>query len=440
MAWDPGVIAAGIQATGQVVAGAAGAAGLFSSKTFAKEQFWRQAEFQKEMNAKQEAYQDKVNQQNFDWNRAKNVRARMEEAGYNPYLTGEYGQAGAMASGTTFGANASENAPVYANPIGDAIRIGGEGASSYANALSSLLASQEKQYDFDRKKTANLILDEKFGQTAGADAHERIAHVLQAEELAKQQSALAAVEQMRMTFYNSPAFDENNQPIVDEATGEQMTNFTASQRTELKSKMKSFDELCKKIENLDADTLSKDFDVLIKKYDLDFMKPQELANLKATYDNLKQQLKVMKSEVLLNKANAAKASEEVNESRARQNLHNRLAELAGQQKLTEEQQTHVRANEALIGGAERLANILDKLSPKNAYQLSLDVVNGTFGRIFGFMGQKVNTRWSLSSKIQDMSDNELVRMLEDFYQQDSKSRVYNSKNDSTWIKPRVMAR
>lgn len=365
MSYDPGIIAAGIQATGQVVAGAAGAAGLFSSKTFAKEQFWRQAEFQKEMNAKQEAYQDKVNQQNFDWNRAKNVRARMEEAGYNPYLTGEYGQAGAMASGTTFGANASENAPVYANPIGDAIRIGGEGASSYANALSSLLASKEKQYDFNRKKSADLITDAATGQVAGADAKKTLADVNSAEALARQQIATASIEEMRQIVYSSQAYDANGVPMTDEATGQPLTMMMAQQRQEFKNQMKGFDKLCSDIEKNSEEVANLTWDTWLKKYDLEFLRPQELANLKQTYDNMKQQLKVMETEANLNRANTAKSYAEEQDLVAHQEVNKKYAALLGQQRLTEQQTTNLRELEVIFGGPQKLAEIAERMAPKS---------------------------------------------------------------------------
>ena len=79
----PAVGAALVSAAGSLFGGA-----VSSSGSWAKQQQQNRVNFetQKYFLNEQQKYNDKINQQNFDWQDESNVRARIEKAGYNPYL------------------------------------------------------------------------------------------------------------------------------------------------------------------------------------------------------------------------------------------------------------------------------------------------------------------------------------------------------------------
>lgn len=128
----PAVGAALVSAAGSLFGGA-----VNSSNSWAKQQQQNKVNFemQKYFLNEQQKYNDKINQQNFDWQDESNVRARIEKAGYNPYLYNGQASAQSVASNSA-GSPPSENMPSgYDNSLGQGIANMG---NSFAQVLGAM--------------------------------------------------------------------------------------------------------------------------------------------------------------------------------------------------------------------------------------------------------------------------------------------------------------
>jgi hypothetical protein len=297
----PALVAGGASLLGGLF-GSSGAANL-NKKT--RRHQWdmmvAQQEYNDKVNQQQMDFQREVNQQNFDWNDPSNIRARVEAAGYNPYLYDKENL------GSASGANldtlgSSLGTPPQINS-GELFGAGLSGAiPSFYQALMSqkqidAQTSQNEAFDYNLKKQKDNDSLTQGGISAyyqgGLSA---ISQIQTAQANAKIQTVQSTFAKWRQDLYERNALDENGKPLVDE-NGEYVSNFDVEQQSNITRNVLVVEKLQQDILAGKVNIENMNIDKLLKQYDLQFTKPQE-------YENLKQSLGVMQSSIAANNASA----------------------------------------------------------------------------------------------------------------------------------------
>lgn len=290
-----------------VGAGASLLGGLFSGMSAKKRQQqaidnqWRmfnaQIAHQDKVNQQAMAFQREMNQENRDWNTESNVRQRIEDAGYNPYLYQNGAMSANTSSSTPLAQNVSPTSPTeLSEPYGEFANS----ALNVARGVADILKTKQ-----DVKKTAvdtamqDYVLNRQKAKDnyviGGAtlpklEAQQAYYEVEKAANLAVQEQVNAKLATMRDALFSSPAVDENDQPVTDE-TGRQLTMYEASGRAEFKSNMKQLDKLLTDISYVktlsDLNKVKKKLD----EYDLKFLKPAQLAQIYAGINEIGAKIK-----------------------------------------------------------------------------------------------------------------------------------------------------
>nr|DAS85197.1 MAG TPA: hypothetical protein [Microviridae sp.] len=276
------LISGATSSLGSIINGMSQARENARARDFSREMFDKQVAYQNSINQQQMAYQDKVNQENRDWSNETAVRQRIEDAGYNPYLYN--GQASASSVGSAnsanLGASVSPMSPT-ANP-----------APQYGNALISFMDSYNNAYDTLRKQKIDSVVDNSYGGTGNKEKTD-------SNNATKLLEIQTKVENEVLTSYiidNATkrliATDENGQPINDPLTGQPLTYSQAMMKAEYKEKVKGIEKIMKEIENISKNGELIDIDVLLKKYENEYLQPQQLEVLKSTVDELNSRKKL----------------------------------------------------------------------------------------------------------------------------------------------------
>lgn len=291
-------------------------------RKFAREMWDKQVEQQDKVNAQAMAYQDKVNQENRDWNTEKNVRQRIEDAGYNPFLYGQGASGAGISSAANLGNSVSAPSPT---PIeSDAPDIGGA-LSNFAQVYQGIVGAAAQSYDLDRRKIIDNNTDADFGKKGGAQSEEKKAQVLNARNVANISAVDSFQKQLTQSILESPALDENDQPILDPLTGNGMTVGQAQGREEFKQLLKNTDKLCEEVSNLVKQGKNLDVDLLTKKYNLDNILPEQLLQIKTA-------IRELKSRVASNYASAQASLASADDSRSHVGVNNAQKEFLKEQK------------------------------------------------------------------------------------------------------------
>ena len=160
---------------------------------------------------KQQEYNDKINEENREWTTESNVRRRIEDAGYNPYLYN--GQASANAVNSNSAGSASpESAPATFNPsFGQALQNVG---SSFAQSYNSFVNSSKESYDLKQQQ----IRDEFFNKEYNVQGGEQSAQTKSNINLALSQANKNDAEKLGTDLINNAlgqqAVDENGTPMT----------------------------------------------------------------------------------------------------------------------------------------------------------------------------------------------------------------------------------
>lgn len=302
-----GVLGAAIGAGGSLLSSVVG--GVLQSgqnrlaRRFAREMWDKQTAYQDKVNAEERAYQDKVNAENRDWNTERNVRSRIEDAGYNPYLYNGGASTGmSVSDSVSLGGSPSAPSPT---PLPTGFDSGAlmSGIGSFASALSMIKDTEIKSYDFNRKQEVNKHLDSKTGLTGGFDVKKTLADLKSAESVANMQAAESSIMEIKAAFDQNQALDVNGVPMTDE-TGRVMTNLEARERNKLYKEFKEVDQLEQAILNAAKNGEILDWEKLTKKFNVEEMQPELLRQVKATVDQLNSQIRVNASQVAANYASA----------------------------------------------------------------------------------------------------------------------------------------
>lgn len=296
-----GLISGGVSLLGGAF-GAAGGANLNKkTRRHQMEMLKMQQAYNDKVNQQQMDFQREVNQQNFDWNDPSNMRDRIEAAGYNPYLYNRENLGSATGSSLNSLGTALGSPPAFNPAESLASGIGGVVPSFY-NALMSQkevdgksLDNEVSEYNFNKLKENDKL--SKNGISAyyqgGLTA---ISQIESAQANAQIQTIQSTFAEWRKSMYERNALDQNGQPLVDE-NGEYVSNYEADEQANITRNVLSVEKLEQDLLAGQINLDSMEIDNLIKRYDLQYMKPQELSNLKES-------LAVMKSTITANNASA----------------------------------------------------------------------------------------------------------------------------------------
>ena len=359
----PALIGAGAAIVGGILSRRGAKKANEQNYDFQREMWNKQVAQQDKVNAQQMAYQDKVNAENREWSTEKNVRQRIEDAGYNPYLYN--GQASAnstgMASSTNLGNSVSAGTATAVNED--------EGMADLFGSVGSIMAQGVKTaqdaYSLNRQKKIDKQNDKVSGIKGGTESAQAQATLQASQNEARIKASTAILQDMEVAILQTQAMDKNGQPMVDESTGRPVTLAMQRERGQQMEVMQRVEKLKTDILKGQVDWENTTVDTLLKRYQLIYSNPEQLAILQQTLSNLKDQnlqikaeTKVLESQVGLNKSQTRLNNQNVDTQR-------RYAALLGQQRLTEEQKTLFQKLQNHYGSADKVVDIVQKARPHN---------------------------------------------------------------------------
>ena len=265
--------------------------------------FNAQIAHQDKVNQQAMSFQREMNQENRDWNTESNVRQRIEDAGYNPYLY----QNGAMSANTSASTPLAQNvAPTSPTEVAEPYGEFANSALNVARGVADILKTKEdikktavdaetQDYLLNRQQTKdNYTFDGKTlpvveVETANAKLKDAVSNAIINQ-------VQAHVMELTSLFYDSPAFDENDQPITDE-TGRQLSMFEASKRSEVMSNIKQVKKLLAEISKIKTEEDYIKFKKKLDKYDLDYLKPAQVRELYAKIGQIGASIKQINASV-----------------------------------------------------------------------------------------------------------------------------------------------
>lgn len=169
--FDPlSLLSPGISAIGSIAGGLFGKKGSDNAaKTqlqIARETNANNYRIAQENNAFNERMVDKMN----DWNSAKNQRARLEEAGLNPYLMLDGGSAGTATTAPTADTSSVQSAPDVGSTIASGAQQLGSSISSAASQISQQVYNSSLQEANVRKANADASSSEQDALLKGIES------------------------------------------------------------------------------------------------------------------------------------------------------------------------------------------------------------------------------------------------------------------------------
>ena len=169
--FDPlSLLSPGISAIGSIAGGLFGKKGSDNAaKTqlqIARETNSNNYRIAQENNAFNERMVDKMN----DWNSAKNQRARLEEAGLNPYLMLDGGSAGTATTAPTADTSSVQSAPDVGSTIASGAQQLGSSISSAASQISQQVYNSSLQEANVRKANADASSSEQDALLKGIES------------------------------------------------------------------------------------------------------------------------------------------------------------------------------------------------------------------------------------------------------------------------------
>lgn len=271
-----------------------------SSNSWAKQQQQNRVNFetQKYFLNEQQKYNDKVNQQNFEWQDESNVRARIEKAGYNPYLYNGQASAQSVASNSA-GTPPSENMPSgYDDSLGQGIANMG---NSFSQVLGAMQDYKNKNQEFTRNYLADAYMNQQTGGNGGVLGAMSLAQYKQANSVANMNDSVKFHQDMMNKIDQLQYTDANGVPQTN-PDGTPMTLAQANALGISRGSMKSVEKLVKEISVLASQGKSIDLDNKIKEYNLDNGYYSEALKI------LKAQFRQLQSQIFLNNQYAFLAS------------------------------------------------------------------------------------------------------------------------------------
>ncbi len=260
--------------------------------------FNAQKDYQTSVNDKAMAFQREVNQMNMDWNTESNVRQRIEDAGYNPYLY----QNGAMSANVNgsvpLSSSVSAPSPValpnaasaFSSSVIDSIKGVADIFKTGQEARSIASSADTSEYNLGRQKTKDNYVIGGL-KLPIIEASQNYYNYSRAFDLSVQEDVNTRVARLRDTLLNAPATDENSQPITDES-GNVLNWYQASARAEFRKSLLEVNKVTAEINKVKTETDINKVQKKLMNYQYKYLQPAQIAQINATIDQLKADIKL----------------------------------------------------------------------------------------------------------------------------------------------------
>ena len=363
----PALIGAGAAIVGGILSRKGAKKANQQNYDFQREMWNKQVAQQDKVNAQQMAYQDKVNAENREWSTESNVRKRIEDAGYNPYMYNN--NAAASSVGSANAANLSNSVTPSSVSFENEDAGLADSISSVGSVMAQGVQTAQNAYNLYRQSKVDKQNDKIAGVKGGTESAQAQATLQASQNEARIKASTAILQEMEVAILQSQAMDKNGQPMVDESTGRPVTLAMQRERGQQLEVMQRVEKLKTDILKGQVDWENTSVDTLLKRYQLIYSNPEQLAILQQTLSNLKDtnlqikaETKVLESQVGLNKSQAS-----LNDSNSA--LNKVLSKLNLQRKLTEEEQTKLARWNVIIGADRDLVDMASKIAntDKQAY-------------------------------------------------------------------------
>lgn len=258
--------------------------------------FHAQVKHQNEVNERAMAFQREMNQRNEDWNNESNVRERIEDAGYNPYLY----QNGAMSANVNQSTPLAQNvAPTSPVDLPDPFSEFSQSAIDSVKGIADILLTKQntrniaanaanEEYMLGRQKYKDSKL--YSGQDLPtAEAQKTHVELENAYQLMLKNTVETNLAIMTENVSKSLAFDENDQPITDES-GRQLMLKEVSDRSLLKSNEKLLDKIKAEIRRVEEESDLTKVKKKLEKFNLDNLAPAQVKEVYATIDRIESEI------------------------------------------------------------------------------------------------------------------------------------------------------
>lgn len=258
--------------------------------------FQAQIKHQNEVNERAMAFQREMNQRNEDWNNESNVRQRVEDAGYNPYLY----QNGAMSANVNQSTPLAQNvAPTSPVDLPDPFSEFAHSAIDSVKGIADIMLTKQNTRNIaaDSARAEYMLGRQKYKDSqkyAGYDlptAEAQLTHTQleDARQLMIKDTVEANLATMTENISKSLAFDENDQPITDES-GRQLMLKEVSDRSLLKSNEKLLDKNKAEIRRVEEESDLTKVKKKLEKFNLDNLAPAQVKEVYATIDRIESEI------------------------------------------------------------------------------------------------------------------------------------------------------
>ena len=258
--------------------------------------FQAQIKHQNEVNERAMAFQREMNQRNEDWNNESNVRERIEDAGYNPYLYQNGAMAANVNQSTPLAQNVAPTSPVdlpdpfseFAHSAIDSVKGIADILLTKQNTRNIAANAANQEYMLSRQKYKD---SQKYAGYDLPTAEAQLTHTQleDARQLMIKDTVEANLATMTENISKSLAFDENDQPITDES-GRQLMLKEVSDRSLLKSNEKLLDKIKAEIRRVEEESDLIKVKKKLEKFNLDNLAPAQVKEVYATIDRIESEI------------------------------------------------------------------------------------------------------------------------------------------------------
>lgn len=258
--------------------------------------FQAQIKHQNEVNERAMAFQREMNQRNEDWNNESNVRERIEDAGYNPYLYQNGAMAANVNQSTPLAQNVAPTSPVdlpdpfseFAHSAIDSVKGIADILLTKQNTRNIAANAANQEYMLSRQKYKD---SQKYAGYDLPTAEAQLTHTQleDARQLMIKDTVEANLATMTENISKSLAFDENDQPITDES-GRQLMLKEVSDRSLLKSNEKLLDKIKAEIRRVEEESDLTKVKKKLEKFNLDNLAPAQVKEVYATIDRIESEI------------------------------------------------------------------------------------------------------------------------------------------------------
>lgn len=258
--------------------------------------FQAQIKHQNEVNERAMAFQREMNQRNEDWNNESNVRERVEDAGYNPYLYQNGAMAANVNQSTPLAQNVAPTSPVdlpdplseFAHSAIDSVKGIADILLTKQNTRNIAANAANQEYMLGRQKYKD---SQKYAGYDLPTAEAQLTHTQleDARQLMIKDTVEANLAIMTENISKSLAFDENDQPITDES-GRQLMLKEVSDRSLLKSNEKLLDKIKAEIRGINEESDLTKVKKKLEQFNLDNLAPAQVKEIYATIDRIQSEI------------------------------------------------------------------------------------------------------------------------------------------------------